>query len=109
MVLTEDDYLEFLVRMNRDASEPLLPPVIRTAFKDSLLFVGYSLSDWSFRVLFRGLIGSLPAGLGNLSIAVQRIRPHAIPRRSGWRRRSGTSRATSRGSRLSRCSSTGAT
>jgi hypothetical protein len=79
MVLTEDDYLEFLVRMNRDASEPLLPPVIRTAFKDSLLFVGYSLSDWSFRVLFRGLIGSLPAGLGNLSIAVQLDPPTRDP------------------------------
>jgi SIR2-like domain len=72
MVLTEDDYLEFLVRLNRDASEPLLPSVIRTALAEhSLLFVGYSLSDWSFRVLFRGVIGSLGATLGSTSIAVQ--------------------------------------
>jgi hypothetical protein len=72
MVLTEDDYLEFLVRLNRDASDRLLPPVIRTALAESsLLFVGYSLSDWNFRVLFRGLIGSLPASLRKLSVAVQ--------------------------------------
>jgi hypothetical protein len=72
LVLTEEDYLEFLVRLNRDGSEPLLPSVIRMALKaNSLLFVGYSLSDWNFRVLFRGLIGSLPANLHTLSIAVQ--------------------------------------
>jgi SIR2-like domain len=71
MVLTEEDYLEFLVRLNRDGSDSLLPSEVRMALKDSLLFVGYSLSDWNFRVLFRGLAGSLPATLGNLSIAVQ--------------------------------------
>ena len=75
MVLTDDDYLEFLVRLSKDADEPaqrLLPPVIRTALaENSLLFVGYSLSDWDFRVLFRGLIGSLGATLGSMSIAVQ--------------------------------------
>ena len=72
VVLTEDDYLEFLVRLNRDASDPLLLSSVRTALAEhSLLFVGYSLSDWNFRVLFRGLTGSLPATLRNLSIAVQ--------------------------------------
>jgi hypothetical protein len=72
MVLTEDDYLEFLVRLNRDASERLLPSVIRTALaENSLLFVGYSLSDLNFQVLFRGVIGSLGATLGSTSIAVQ--------------------------------------
>jgi hypothetical protein len=72
MVLTEEDYLDFLVRLNRDGSESLLPDEVRTALvANSLLFVGYSLSDWNFRVLFRGLIGSLPRGLQQLSIAVQ--------------------------------------
>jgi SIR2-like domain len=74
MVLTEDDYLEFLVRLTKEAeaTERLLPYVIRTALaQNSLLFVGYSLSDWDFRVLFRGLIGSLGATLGSMSIAVQ--------------------------------------
>ena len=72
MVLTEDDYLAFLVRISKDNSEPLLPSPIRRALAStSLLFVGYSLSDWDFRVLFRGLMGSLGATLGMTSIAVQ--------------------------------------
>jgi SIR2-like domain len=72
MVLTEDDYLAFLVRISKDNSEPLLPSQIRSALAStSLLFVGYSLADWDFRVLFRGLIGSLGATLGYTSVAVQ--------------------------------------
>ncbi|MFN3332111.1 MAG: SIR2 family protein, partial [Caldilinea sp.] len=61
---------DFLIRLSRDQS--LLPPPIRTALAGtSLLFVGYSLTDWNFRVLFRGLVGSLGASLGYTSIAVQ--------------------------------------
>jgi hypothetical protein len=87
MVLTEADYLEFLVRLNRDASERLLPSVIRTALGEhSLLFVGYSLSDWSFRVLFRGVIGSLGATLGSTSVAVQ-LDPPARDPPAVWLRR----------------------
>ena len=80
MVLTEDDYLEFLVRLSKDGSERLLPPVVRAALAEtSLLFVGYSLADWDFRVLFRGLIGSLGATLGSMSIAVQLDPPARHP------------------------------
>lgn len=70
MVLTEDDYLAFLVKLSNDQS--LLPAVIRKALAGtSLLFVGYSLADWNFRVLFRGIIGSLGSSLGMKSVAVQ--------------------------------------
>ena len=76
VVLTEDDYLDFLVHLASD--QALLPPAIRTALAGtSLLFIGYSLSDWNFRVLFRGLIGSLGASLGYTSIAVQLTPPPA--------------------------------
>jgi hypothetical protein len=72
MVLTEDDYLAFLVQLSVDGNIRLLPPAIRTALATtSLLFVGYSLSDWDFRVLFRGLMGSLGGTIGSTSIAVQ--------------------------------------
>ena len=72
MVLTEDDYLAFLVEISTDNSERMLPSAIRNALAStSLLFVGYSLSDWDFRVLFRGLMGSLGRTLGMTSIAVQ--------------------------------------
>ena len=76
MVLTEGDYLDFLIRLSRD--QDLLPPAIRTALAGtSLLFVGYSLADWNFRVLFRGLVSSLGASLGYNSIAVQ-LPPDAV-------------------------------
>jgi hypothetical protein len=72
MVLTEDDYLAFLVRISTDNTVRLLPSKIRSALATtSLLFVGYSLSDWDFRVLFRGLMGSLGSTLGMTSVAVQ--------------------------------------
>jgi hypothetical protein len=52
-VLTEDDYLEFLTNMSRGR---LLPPLIeRRLTGTSLLFIGYRLADWNFRVLLRSL------------------------------------------------------
>lgn len=75
LVLTEDDYLDFLVRLSSD--QKLLPPAIQGALAGtSLLFIGYSLSDWNFRVLFRGLVGSLGASLGYTGVAVQ-LAPNA--------------------------------
>ena len=54
LVLTEDDYLDFLVSLSRQ--EELLPvPVKRALAVDSLLFIGYSLADWNLRVILRGL------------------------------------------------------
>ena len=77
LVLTEDDYLNFLVNISRE-TQTVLPPAIRTALaKTSLLFIGYSLSDWNFRVLFRGLIGSGGSSHGYPSIAVQ-LTPSAL-------------------------------
>ena len=58
LVLTEDDYLDFLVAISMDQN--LLPPRIQEAFTDtSLLFLGYRIADWDFRVLFRILAGYL--------------------------------------------------
>jgi hypothetical protein len=71
IVLTEDDYLDFLIRLTKEG-QSLIPAPVRTALAGtSLLFLGYSMSDWNFRVLLRGLIGSLGASLGYASIAVQ--------------------------------------
>jgi hypothetical protein len=70
LVLTEDDYLDFLVNISRDHA--LLPPRIQEALTGaSLLFIGYSLADWSFRVLFRGLITSTEPTLRRISVTVQ--------------------------------------
>ncbi|MDH4137948.1 MAG: SIR2 family protein [Anaerolineae bacterium] len=70
LVLTEDDYLDFLVNISRD--QTLLPPRIQEALTGaSLLFIGYSLADWDFRVLFRGLVMSTEPSLRRISVTVQ--------------------------------------
>ena len=54
LVLTEDDYLKFLTNIARDPN--LIPPRIQEAISAStLLFIGYRLADWNFRVLFQML------------------------------------------------------
>jgi hypothetical protein len=70
LVLSRDDYLDFLVNLSRD--QKLLPSRIQQAISgSSLLFVGYSLQDWSFRVLFRGLVMAYEKTLRRISVSVQ--------------------------------------
>ncbi len=70
LVLTEDDYLDFLVNISGD--EGVLPARVQEALTGaSLLFVGYKLEDWNFRVLFRGLVASMEASLRRINLAVQ--------------------------------------
>jgi hypothetical protein len=59
-----------MVNISRDQS--IIPHQIKRALAgSSLLFVGYSLSDMDFRVLFRSLIMSTEASLRRLNITVQ--------------------------------------
>jgi hypothetical protein len=70
LVLSETDYLDFLVNLSRD--EDLVPTRIRRALTgSSLLFIGYALRDWSFRVLYQGLLSPYPADQRRCSVAVQ--------------------------------------
>lgn len=70
LVLTEDDYLDFLV--NLSSGQYQLPHWIERALAGStLLFMGYSLADWNFRVLFRGLVMSREQSLRYGSFTVQ--------------------------------------
>src|SRR6185369_4334846 len=62
LVLTEDDYLDYLIAA---AAYKLMPAVVSgTVVRSSLLFLGFTLDDLAFRVLFR-LIMSLE-GSGQL-------------------------------------------
>jgi hypothetical protein len=55
VVLTEDDYFDFL--MGIAANKELIPIAVREAIADTgLIFLGFQLYDWSFRLLFRSLI-----------------------------------------------------
>jgi hypothetical protein len=57
LVLTEDNYFDYLIET---AAAKLLPPAVENALVDnSLLFLGFRLTDWHFRVLFR-LMMNLP-------------------------------------------------
>lgn len=70
LVLTEDDYLDFLINVSKDPD--LIPRRIREAFAGtSLLFLGYGLDDWDFRVLFRTLVSYLERGIKRIHISVQ--------------------------------------
>ncbi|MCC7014922.1 MAG: SIR2 family protein [Planctomycetes bacterium] len=82
LVVTEDDYLDFLVRLSENEAraeqpdEMLIPPRVREAFRNStLLFLGYSLEDMNFRVLFRSFANYLHRAEGPRHVAVQLRKP----------------------------------
>jgi hypothetical protein len=82
-VITEEDYVEFLTRINAT------PPAVPTAFMKhfalkSFLFMGYGLRDWNFRVVLQMLKGSLPVTLrGKILPKVKSRRSHlAIQKKS---------------------------
>ena len=65
MVLTEDDYLRFLANFSAKRPKILPLPVRHALAENSLLFIGYSLQDWTFRILMLSL-----RMFGRLSFAV---------------------------------------
>jgi SIR2-like domain len=70
LVLTEDDYLDFLVSISRRPE--LIPPRIHEALAgSSLLFIGYQLADWDFRVLFRWIVEAIDRSDRYLNLTVQ--------------------------------------
>jgi SIR2-like domain len=83
IVVTEDDYLDFLVNISKDLAvsptgaqqKAALPVRIRSAIRNTtLLFIGYRLADLNFRVVLRGLLSSIEQSTKRISIAVQ-LRP----------------------------------
>jgi hypothetical protein len=62
-VLTEDDYLDFLMAVAQGRGKDLDPihSEVKSALQSkALLLMGFSLSSWSFRVMYRGLIKPMP-------------------------------------------------
>jgi hypothetical protein len=54
MVLTEDDFFDYLIATSR--LDLLLPTLVGRMMQSSLLFLGFRLDDWRFRVLFRMIV-----------------------------------------------------
>ena len=55
MVLTEDDYFQWLAAWVEQRQEEIPKPIYDALMRQSLMFVGYQLHDWDFRVLFQGV------------------------------------------------------
>jgi SIR2-like domain len=79
IVITEGDYLEFLVNIavsHTGEGTRLIPSAVLSALTDyPLLFIGYSLQDWTFRVLFHGLLRAQSEVLRRRSVSVQLLPP----------------------------------
>jgi hypothetical protein len=55
LVLTEDDFFDYLIGVTNN--KDLIPVVVRRALTDTpLLFLGFQIDDWNFRVLFRSIM-----------------------------------------------------
>lgn len=65
LVLSEDDYMDFLLFMGQDTDtrNPIVPLVVRKVLtQQPVIMLGYQLQDWDFRVLFR-LISNYRKGM----------------------------------------------
>ena len=79
MVITEDDYFAWLrAWMKRVDKGEGLPSCVRMALTDqSLMFLGYRLDDWEFRVLFQSMKGFEGRSLLPRHVGVQ-LRPETL-------------------------------
>lgn len=71
ILISENDYVDFIVRLSRGAD--LIPHWVQRAFSgSSIVFLGYRLADWNFRVIYRSLVSYL-SGLKKVHISVQLV------------------------------------
>ena len=57
MVLTEDDYFDYLMWINKSNPQIPIPAQVINAWTDNaLLFLGFEMSAWPFRMLFRSIL-----------------------------------------------------
>ncbi len=73
MVLSEDDYFEYMMWVNNRSAPVPIPVDLAKAWREkSLLFLGYRLNDWGFRVLYRSILNEERRyGRDYKSVAVQ--------------------------------------
>lgn len=71
LVLTEEDYIEFLTVASIE-NQGVPRPIAKKLGLSTLLFLGYGLEDWDFRVIFHALIRKLPVSDHRKSFAIQK-------------------------------------
>jgi CHAT domain/SIR2-like domain len=70
LVLTEDNYFDYLIGITKNKDTH--PSTVRKALSSTaLLFLGFQLDDWDFRVLFRSLMAQEGRRKGFTHVAVQ--------------------------------------
>ena len=81
IVLTEDDYFDLLIGVNKDRE--LIPEGVRRAFADSaILFLGFRMDEWNFRVVFRGILnqegGVRRGGYSHVAVQIDPEEEHTV-------------------------------
>jgi len=75
MVVTEDDYVNFIVQLALEQKTTrktmMWPPVVQALSSKKLLFIGYSLKDLNFRVLMRYLFSHYKTTHSGLHVSIQ--------------------------------------
>jgi hypothetical protein len=74
LVMSEDDYLKFLIATvsDNDKRHPIVPLRLQKALAQSyLLLLGYQLKEWDFRILFRFLLNYRPDTPDSTGIFIQ--------------------------------------
>lgn len=74
IIVTEDDYIKFLTIVGiKDVGVPAL--ISQIIADSTLLFLGYSLEDWDFRTIYKGIHETLPNPDRRTSFAIQKDPP----------------------------------
>jgi hypothetical protein len=88
LVLTEDDFFDYLIGITRheqfvrtsetgETGRAAIPSVVRQALAwRSLLFLGFRISDWEFRTLFRRLLAQEKSVFTTQSDTLRQQYPH---------------------------------
>jgi CHAT domain/SIR2-like domain len=78
VVLTEDDYFDYLTSVPKNQQNEKLgipPRILRILATHGLVFLGFHVDDWDFRVLFRGILrrpgGRLGANCANVAVQIE--------------------------------------
>jgi hypothetical protein len=71
LVLSEDDYVDFLTAMSPGSKRGMPRLLSQMIVDSSLLLLGYSLEDWDFRTIYKALIEGLPRDERRMSYAIQ--------------------------------------
>jgi hypothetical protein len=72
MVLTERDYFDFVIYLNKEKETDIHPSFVITELpRSSLLFIGYNIQDINFRSIFQGALSFIGGRSQTISVAVQ--------------------------------------